>query len=48
MIFEADGSRCRIRTDPDGCCKAYETWIGQVAAAGEPVAATSTPSATPR
>ncbi|MEU6788373.1 YciI family protein [Nonomuraea angiospora] len=35
VIFETDESRHRIQTDRDAYRKAYEAWIGQVAASGK-------------
>ncbi|MGW8797839.1 YciI family protein [Streptomyces sp. NBC_01724] len=35
VIFETDASRARIKADRDAYRKAYETWIGDMAAAGK-------------
>ncbi|KQX49801.1 MULTISPECIES: YciI family protein [unclassified Streptomyces] len=35
VIFETDASRARIRDDRAAYRKAYETWIGELAAAGK-------------
>ncbi|MFC8066773.1 YciI family protein [Streptomyces sp. NPDC057293] len=35
VIFETHASRARIQADRDGYRNAYETWIGQLAAAGK-------------
>ncbi|MGW6054130.1 YciI family protein [Streptomyces sp. NPDC055189] len=35
VIFETHASRVRIQADRDAHRKAYETWIGEVAAAGK-------------
>ncbi|MFG2138539.1 YciI family protein [Streptomyces sp. NPDC048650] len=35
VIFETDASRARIQADRDAYRKAYETWIGEIAAAGK-------------
>ncbi|WP_329411401.1 YciI family protein [Nocardia vinacea] len=35
VIFETDESRRQIQADRDAYREAYETWIGQVAAAGK-------------
>ncbi|WP_328330006.1 MULTISPECIES: YciI family protein [unclassified Streptomyces] len=35
VIFETDASRAQIQADRDAYRKAYETWIGETAAAGK-------------